>query len=71
MYNGQYNKNQRIAALLPIWLMTMWAFYSMLNVISANSSPLRLFLAIGGFIIILFLALLAAWAFYRDYKNFQ
>ena len=52
------NRSQKIAAILPIWLMMIVSYNIMLHVIFDGGSLLRLTLAVLGFIFIASLALL-------------
>ncbi|ULG71507.1 hypothetical protein [Macrococcus brunensis] len=63
------NKSQKIAALLPIWLIMIVSYITMLHVIFDGGSLLRLTLAVLGFILIASLALLGAWTVYQDTKK--
>ena len=63
------NRSQKIAAILPIWLMMIVSYNIMLHVIFDGGSLLRLTLAVLGFIFIASLALLGAWTVYQDTKK--
>jgi len=61
--------NSKLAAIIPSWLMSIWAYFVLFNVVTHNSSLLRTSLAVSGFIGLATLSLYATWAVRQKKDN--
>lgn len=62
-------QNTKLAAIMPSWFMSIWAYYVLFNVVTHNGFLLRTSLAVIGFLVLAPMSLYATWAVFQQKKR--